>query len=232
MIDIHSHIIFGIDDGAVTLEHSCNMLREAHNSGVTAIIATPHYKQDMYEAGLVQKNWEELQGYADCFKIKLLAGCEMRMNAFLPEMVSGKKELALNKTRFILIELPPDKIPSCSEDVFYRLRQNQFTPVIAHPERNRTLAGNFSLYKKWVEAGYLMQVDSASILGHNGWKVKAFTKKIIKMKLIHFIASDAHDAYDYREYTGRAYERVVGWAGQEFAHSVYFKNAEDLLMKC
>jgi protein-tyrosine phosphatase len=229
MIDIHSHLIYSVDDGSPTIKESIRMVLEAEKAGIKAIVATPHFHENIYPTEKVIKNFDELKDrVADC-GIDLYIGCEAFITPYLPELLKKKSLLSLAGSRYVLFELPADSIPVYSNEVVYKMNIHDNVPIIAHPERNRNFVKNFNSFLNFIERGCLIQIDAASIVGVYGMEVKNFAKKIIKLKMAHFAASDAHCADDYvRWYTG-SYEKVCSWSSEEYADMIFNKNPGKIL---
>jgi protein-tyrosine phosphatase len=144
-------------------------------------------------------------------------------------MLAEKKLLSLNNSGYLLLELPFDSIPIYIHEVIFQLQRLHITVVIAHPERNRNFLKNFDLLLGLVERGCLIQLDVASIVGVYGRNVKEFAKKLIKLKLVNFIASNAHNAKDYGNWYKKAYKVVNKWAGDEYTDKLFNRNANEIV---
>lgn len=225
MIDIHSHIIFGVDDGPSTIEESLNMLSEATKAGIKIIVATPHFKKEIYDNKLIVENYNKLVKDSTDFDISIFLGYEVQINPCIPGMLQDKKLLTLNNSGYLLLELPFDSIPIYIYEAIFQLQLLEITVVIAHPERNNSFLKSFDSLLGLIERGCLIQVDAASIIGIHGRHVKDFTKKLVKLKLVHFVASDAHSAKDYTQWYLKAYKLVKKWAGEGYADKLFTKNA-------
>lgn len=231
MIDVHSHIIFGVDDGSSSIEESVRMLEEANKAGIKVIIATPHFQTDIFEAQTLAENYQKLCDKATEYNLTVLMGCEVFLNPFIPEFIQNKKVLTLNASNYLLLEFPFDSIPHYSFEVIYKLQLQGIIPIIAHPERNRCFVRDFDTFMEFVERGCLVQVDAASMLDVYGRKVKRFTRELIKNKLVDFIASDAHYARDYKKWYLKAYKRAKQWGGEAYADRMFYTNAGVILDK-
>jgi protein-tyrosine phosphatase len=229
MIDIHSHIIFGVDDGPSTIEESLKMVSEAVNAGIKIIISTPHFQKEVFENDKIVENYNMLVNRASDFDISILLGYEVLISLSLAKMLADSKPLTLNNSGYLLLELPFDSIPIYIYEVIFQLQLLGVTVVIAHPERNMNLINNFDSLLGLVERGCLIQLDAASIVGIYGRHVKGFTKKLIKLKLVHFIASDAHSAKDYANWYLKAYKKVNKWVGEDYADKLFTRNASAIV---
>ena len=198
MIDIHSHITFGLDDGARTVEESINMAKQAVAEGITTIIATPHHRHPSYDnpKEIVEKNVFTLNEIfaAKQIPLSVLTGQEIRLFGDLESVLDLDEELlTLNHSKMILIELPPSNIPLYTEKLFYNLLVKGFIPVIAHPERNSEIARNPEKLYELIKNGAYSQVTATSVAGGFGRKVQRLSIQMIEYQLTHFIGSDAHN---------------------------------------
>lgn len=229
MIDIHSHIIYGVDDGPSTIEESLEMVSKASDEGVKIIIATPHLKKEIMNNEKIIENYAKLTGRAKDFDIKILLGYEVLINPYLPQLLAEKRSLTLNNSEYLLLELPFDSIPIYIYEIIFQIQLLEITVVIAHPERNSNLLKNFDSLLGLVERGCLLQLDVASIIGIHGRQVKEFSKKLLKLKLAHFVASDAHSIKNYNTWYPKAHKIVEKWVGQEYTDKLFEKNAASIV---
>ncbi|MCX7842981.1 MAG: phosphoesterase [Clostridia bacterium] len=229
MIDIHSHVIFGVDDGPSVMDESVKMLEEAHKAGIQCIIATPHFHENVFEAANAAENFYILSDRAAEIGITLLKGAEVFLSPSIPDLVHENSNLTLNNSRYLLVEFPFDSIPSHAQETLYRLMVKGFTPIIAHPERTRSLVRNITLAMELVANGCMLQLDAACIMGVYGSRVKKFAKELLKNELVSFVASDAHYAKDYAQWYKNAYKKVKSWVGEVYAEKLFFSNAAVLL---
>lgn len=197
MIDIHTHILPGIDDGAKDIEESLKMAQIAANDGITRIIATPHVITGLYE----NKKQDIIKAVAilntqltkQHIPVEILPGAEYRLEPELPRQLSRGELLTLNNSgRYLLVELPDAFIPKYTEDVLYQIQLQGITPVIAHPERNMILCKDPGRLKELILRGMTAQVTTSSITGAFGTQPRKSGLYFIKQQLIHIIASDAH----------------------------------------
>ncbi|GGF98631.1 tyrosine-protein phosphatase [Paenibacillus abyssi] len=196
MIDIHSHILHGMDDGPARLEDSVELAVAAVNNGVTAIIATPHHKETFHNDAIkVEQAVKELNFILNARGIPLYVypGQEIRAHEKLLEDLESGKLHTLGSSSYLLIEFPSSRIPERFEDTIHELSIAGLTPIIAHPERNAEIAGRPERLAELVLAGALCQVTSHSLTGIFGRKVLRLAYTLIQRNLIHLIASDAHN---------------------------------------
>ncbi|OPZ94026.1 MAG: Tyrosine-protein phosphatase YwqE [Firmicutes bacterium ADurb.Bin419] len=223
MIDIHCHIIFGVDDGPSTIKDSVRMVLEAEKLGVKTIVTTPHFHKDIYNSDKVLENFYKIKSRIRDFGVELLLGYEVFLISSLNDVISKKDKYTLNKTKYLLFELPFDIMPINSNDLLLRLHAEGIVPIIAHPERNIYFVRNTQKFMDFIETGCLVQLDAASLVGVYGSKVQRFAKKLIDLNLVQFVASDAHKPEDYNLYH-KAYDIVKNWAGKEYSDKIFNYN--------
>lgn len=233
MIDIHCHILPGVDDGSPDMKESLNMARKAVEVGITHIFATPHHLNEKYVNvkndiinRAVRLN-ESLQEANVPLTIHL--GQEVRIHRDIFTSLEKEEILTLGDNgTYLLLELPSGKVPTFTQEVIYELLLKGITPIIVHPERNRELIANHKLLFELVQEGALTQLTSGSIIGSFGKSIQSFSKKIIEHNLAHFIATDAHNIGSRGFTLQQAYEAITKAYGIE--RTYYFKeNAEQLL---
>ncbi|PAD22642.1 tyrosine-protein phosphatase [Terribacillus saccharophilus] len=198
MIDIHCHILPGVDDGARTLEESIEMAKAAAAQGIHTIVATPHHRNNQFDNYRedILKRVDELNRILEeeNIEVNILPGQETRIYGDLAEGLSAKEILPVNlDTPYILVELPTSTVPKYTNKLLYDLQVEGYTPIIVHPERNSELLNKPDRLYELVNSGVLTQVTAASLIGKFGKKIKNFSHEIVQANLTHFIASDAHN---------------------------------------
>ncbi|MBZ9687642.1 protein tyrosine phosphatase [Clostridium estertheticum] len=212
MIDFHSHIIHGIDDGAKSLDMSLEMVKISENEGVEYICATPHFITEEFE--ITREKYLEkldrlvLASKEENFKIKILEGLEIYMHPNLPKLYSEKKIWGINGSKYLLIELPMGQFPMYTEDVFYELMLLGARPILAHPERNFKIMKNHDLVINLIKQGVLMQINTGSLLGDYGKEVKKTSEEFVKKNMVHILGSDGHNITSRKTRLKIAYEIV------------------------
>ena len=197
MIDMHSHIINGIDDGSKSIEMTINMLKKAEQSGTTDIIATPHFMRGRFEVEYneVLKKVEELKGISreNNIDINIYAGQEVYYSRKLLEYYNDKIIGTINNSKYMLIELP--MLEFNIEEVIntiYELQIRGITPIIAHPERYKPFIKKPSMINALIKEGMLFQLNAGSIAGDFGKDVKKTATKYLEHNIYSVIGSDAH----------------------------------------
>lgn len=212
MIEIHSHILPGIDDGALSKEEALEMARQAANQGITDIIATPHHGDGVYDnpKPFVREQVDALNGWfrRNGLSVKVHAGQEIRVSAHLIDDWEADQLLTLAGSRYMLVELPSSHVPPNFGEWIHELRVHGLVPVIAHPERNKAAIASPALIASWVEQGALCQLTSHSLLGHFGRKLQKESLHLCRRNLIHFVASDAHNL-ERRDFALQAAFRII-----------------------
>lgn len=197
MIDFHSHIIYDVDDGVKNIEDSIKIIREAKKAGFTEIILTPHYMENYYECNcnIVKKKMKELQNEIDKenIGIKLYQANEIYITTNINKIIDENKACSINKSKYVLIELPMNEMPLNLLETLYIIKENKQIPIIAHPERYAYVQKKPEILKELVEEhNVLFQANYGSIIGQYGKKIEKTVKKLLKMGYIHFLGSDVH----------------------------------------
>ncbi len=196
MIDIHTHIIPNVDDGSPNLETSINMIKHEIEIGVDTIIATPHHIYHRYEKTVeeIKKQFELLKSEVEKLNlpVKLYLGQEIcyTHREDIIKMLKDGKLLTLNNTNRILLEFSFTREPEDVLDVIYNFSVNGYEVIIAHVERYEWMT--LDKVKDLRKEGALIQINSNSYLGLTTWKEKRFTKKLLKLGLVDYVASDTH----------------------------------------
>lgn len=229
MIDIHSHLIYGVDGGTTDADEAVKMIWEAQKLGIKAIIATPQLMNAKTEISKIIENFERLKLIASECDVTLKLGFHVSLNSFSADMIYGGNSLSLNNSRYILIEPPDDIISRNFYDDIYWLQLQGLLPIIAYPEKNKSFLKNFKLLMGLISRGCMIQIDAASIAGFNGFWVREFAKKMIRSNMVHFIGSNAHRACDYADRYMKAYRNTMRWGGEEYADKLFNKNPKLIL---
>lgn len=230
MIDLHCHILPGLDDGAQTMEDSLDMARTAAGDGIHTIAATPH--ADKWGANPDEEDLErqvaQLQEALDAkgVPIRVVPGLE---NHLTPDLVSGKI-VPLNHTRYFLVELPFEEFPHYVEQALFQLQLKGYTPILAHPERNAVLRSDPEALRGLVERGILAQLTAASLLGVFGKKTREASESYLRQGLVQVLATDSHSATGGRRpILSEALAVAARLIGPERAQALVTENPERIL---
>ncbi|MEN2466423.1 CpsB/CapC family capsule biosynthesis tyrosine phosphatase [Ornithinibacillus sp. JPR2-1] len=232
MIDIHSHILPGIDDGAKTTIESIGMAQEAVKQGIHTIIATPHHQN-----GQFINRRQDIENYVKRLNntlekhnipLKVLVGQETRINSDMVQELESDIIATINNTNYVFVEFPSSDVPRYAEQILFDIQVAGYLPIIVHPERNRQLKENPSILFNLVKKGVLTQVTAASLVGNFGKKIQKFSYQLINHNLTHFIASDAHNITTRGFVMQEAYQALRHKFGNEFYY-MFLENAQLLI---
>jgi protein-tyrosine phosphatase len=235
MIDIHCHILPGIDDGAKDMDEALALINLAVADGVTRIVVTPHLHFGRFENYLpvIQASFLALQQVvAEAgIVIELAYAAEVRLDSEILSLLS-RQQLPLygsyNNQQFMLLEFPHSHIPAGSDILVKHLLKQNITPVIAHPERNRDLLKSPEKIKPFVRLGCWFQVTASSITGHFGEECQTLALSYIEQDFIHIIASDAHNLKRRPPVLSEARSKISAMFGEAKAQQLFYDNAYNI----
>jgi protein-tyrosine phosphatase len=194
MIDIHSHILPGIDDGARTLDESLEMAEIAAADGIEQMVATPHVfkglSDDPEPAEVI--SWVHALQAAVAAKLKILPGSETHIRHDIAEQAKAQRVTTINQCNYLLVEFPQLAVPVGTDEVFYKLRLQGIHPILVHPERNIQIQKQPSLVAEYVTRGVFIQVTAMSVAGQFGTAAKKCAETLLEHHCVHFLATDAH----------------------------------------
>lgn len=197
MIDLHSHILPGVDDGAQTIEEAVEMARASVRAGTRAIFATPHVMKGSYYAAPAQivNTLSELDRAVKRAGVDLLLfpGSEIYPEPTLPADYKAGRVTGLGNTRFLLIEAPAYELAPSFETLLFKIAVAGAFPVLAHPERNPSLNQDIDRLVVIAERGVLLQASVPSFFGNYGRRAQAAVEKMARLGIIAFLGTDAHD---------------------------------------
>ncbi len=231
MVDIHSHILPGLDDGAQTIDESLAMLRLAAENGTTDIVATPHANSSyVYDVDVVERLIAELTEQTGSF-IRIHRGCDFHLNFDnLSSALEDPLRYTINSGRYLMVELPDLPSLPVMRTVLGRLLAVRIVPVITHPERNGPLCANLPELESWVREGCLLQITAQSFLGRFGQTAQRVAETLMNAGSVHFVASDAHDCIDRPPLLAPAYQHVTAHWGKDTADMLFFDHPSAVVM--
>jgi len=203
LIDIHSHFLFAVDDGAENKIHSLNMLSQAVELNITHLVATPHATDLTTEEignrfiehfGMLHNLIEQKK-----LDIKISLASELYFSSKIYDWMKYPWATFNNNRKFLLFELPLFEMPHQVKDFIFQCRLEGITPILAHPERYSYMNKNISTLIDWHRQGCMMQVNAGSVTGQFGTRAQKLALKLIQSGMVYFIASDAHDP-NFRNY--------------------------------
>jgi len=197
MTDIHSHLLFDVDDGARNIKESIVLLKKMKEIGFDNVILTPHYIKGSEYSCENQEKIEKIEKIREVLKrnkidINVYLGNEVFINKEIYELIKAGHIYTLNKTRYILVELPFHNEIVNLEDIIYELKVKGLIPIIAHPERYTYFQNNYKEVDRLREEGFLFQANYASILGYYGKESKKLLKYMLKKQYIDYFGTDIH----------------------------------------
>jgi len=239
-VDIHTHILPGLDDGPTTVEDSLAMARAAGADGTDTIIATPHFL-DMELEG---QTFAQVRELADTLNaalqsdsvrrnsppVRIFTGMTYRLDTALPDLVTSESVITLNRTRFVLVEPPFNRCPPYVEDVLGRILTQRLVPVLAHPERNTVFQRQPGRLGDLVEDGVLVQISAGSITGEHGPAARRAAEIFIRRGIAHVVASEMHSITAPRApELSPAFSLVSNWVGDSAAYDLFETNPEMII---
>ena len=230
MIDIHSHVLYGLDDGARTLEDSVAMVRMAAAHGTTDLVATPHANPHYrFDPRIVEERLAEVSAAAG-HALRLYPGCDFHLSYDnILDAIAHPRKYTINQNRYLLVEFSDLLIFNNTTEILSRLEEAGMTPVITHPERNGLLRQRIDQLAAWVEAGARVQVTAQSLLGEFGRRAAEFSRTLLDRRLVHFLASDAHDCEQRPPRLDLAHAWIKQHYGEEWAEALCVANPKATL---
>ncbi len=212
MVDFHSHILYGVDDGSENREMSIEMIEQSIGEGVTHLALTPHHIEGIYTRAVDNKE-EYLQKFNELGKIfegriTLVPSLEIMFHENILEGLEEGTLMGYGGTKTVLIEYNLVDYPLASEAVFYNLKNAGYQVILAHPERNKALQEDVEILYHLRNLGVLFQLNAGSLKGQFGHTVKVFAEKLVENNLIHAVGSDGHKPHQRNMKIRYAYDRI------------------------
>ena len=225
MIDLHCHILPGLDDGPDTREESLQMAESAVADGITHVVATPHSSESyFFDYARVRKLRDELQEAAPA-GLTISTGCDFHVN---PENLAALRfepaPFCINQKNYLLVEFNEFSIPPTMDQTLHELRLAGISPVITHPERNRILCSDQRRLGNWIRLGCRVQVTGGSLTGAFGKMACERALSWIAKGMVHIVASDAHNTKRRPLVLKPAYEVVLEKFGRQVARALFAEN--------
>jgi protein-tyrosine phosphatase len=225
MVDLHCHILPGLDDGPDSMEVSLAMAETAVADGITHVVATPHYSDRFFfDFARVRRLRDELQGKIGD-RLKIATGCDFHLN---PENLDALRKNAplycINQHDYLLLEFNEISIPPGMDQTLHEIQLAGVRPIVTHPERNSILRTHPERVRQWVRQGCFAQVTGGALTGVFGPVAQQIALLWIREGLIHFVASDAHNTRSRPLRLQPAYDVVVDQFGEPKAHALFLEN--------
>jgi protein-tyrosine phosphatase len=234
MIDLHCHILPGVDDGPQDWPASLEMMTMAASAGTTVMVATPH-SHDGWRGGAAHREIRLLSREAERrarqagLALEILPGNELYIQPGLPAQLRAGSWLTLGRSCTVLLELPFSIWPRVTEALIFELQVEGYTVLLAHPERYHAVIDNPNLLLNLVERGVYIQVTTTSITGLFGAKVRETARLLVEHDLCHVLASDSHTAGRRHPRLDEAHAILCEWIGEEAANRLVWANPRALL---
>jgi protein-tyrosine phosphatase len=225
MIDIHHHLIFGVDDGATDLETSVRMVEMAANDGITHIACTPHaisrfpyqFEVNAERRAMIQERVGD--------RVILGAGCDFHLSFDnIEDALTNPKKYTINGKNYLLVEFDDFHISQNISDTFYELTLAGARPILTHPERNLLLQKEPERIEAWLEQGCLIQITSNSLTGRFGKTAQSMGFRLLDKGWVHFLATDAHNTESRPPVMSEARRLVAERYGAELAERLCVTN--------
>lgn len=225
MIDIHCHILPGLDDGADTLDTARAMAEMALADGITHIIATPHASQNhTFLPDLVKQRRDELQAFFEG-KLIFATGCDFHLSfENLQEIRESPSRFTLNQKNYLLVEFADFSIPPSLDQALHQLQLAGLHPIITHPERNPLIRSQPERLYRWLRQGCYAQVTAQSLLGKFGRAALESTHRWLAEGAIHFFATDGHNVTSRPMRLKEAYDVILQSHGEATARALFAEN--------
>lgn len=196
MIDIHSHILYNVDDGSKTIENTIDILKKAEQAGFSDIVLTPHYIENYYEnsKSFIKRKISDLKQeiYKQDIIVELHHGNEIMLTENTPELLKRSRIATIANSRYVLFEIPFSNKMLNLGQIVYVLRANGYIPILAHPERYAFIQENPNEIIDIIKLGVLIQSNYGSFMGQYGRTAKEVAELLLENHLIHFLGTDTH----------------------------------------
>lgn len=225
MVDIHCHILPGLDDGAESLEISCAMAEMAMEDGVTHIIGTPHANQTYrFDPALIKQRRDEIQARFEG-QLIFATGCDFHLSfENLQDIRHDSARYTLNQKNYLLVECADYSIPASLDHAFHELHLAGLCPIITHPERNPLIRTQPARLFNWLRQGCYAQVTAQSLSGQFGKLAQEAAEHWLDAGAVHFIASDAHNVTSRPLRLKETFDRVAKARGEDLARALLVDN--------
>ena len=225
MIDIHHHLLFGIDDGPKDILSSIEQAKAAAAEGITHIACTPHANHVF--AFRPEINQERLAAIREQLgdQLTLGLGCDFHLSyENIEDALNHPRKYTINQGQYLLVEFADYVIPTMIGNAFHELMSRGMQPIITHPERNLLLQRDFERMAAWIRAGCLVQVTAASLGRRFGKRAYTVAWDLLDRNWVHFVATDAHNMNGRRPCMSEAFQAIEKRLGQETAQRLCVEN--------
>jgi len=228
MVDIHHHLLPGLDDGSNSMETSVEMARLAVADGITHVVCTPHANgQYDFDPRVNVARTDELRARLAESKIPLTLGngCDFHLSFDnVKQAQTDPSRFSINGLGYLLVEVPDYGLPPGLTETYYELQLAGLTPILTHPERNPTLQNDPNRLADWLRGGVLIQVTADSLTGHKGRHAQRMAHDLLEKRWVHFLATDAHNTTSRPPRMREAHDLVASRYGASYAHALCVVN--------
>jgi len=230
LVDLRSHILWGLDDGARDLAQSLAMLKVAAAHGTTDIVATPRLSSAFHlDPSIAAQRLQQLRANCDD-SIRIHSGCDFYFGfGNIRDALANPHKYTINERNYLVVELPDVVVPPATEEILSKLRASGVVPVIAHPERNSVLQRSMERLRAWVSMGCVLQVTARSLSGHFGKIEQHCAWNLLRNGLVHVVASDAHGAIQNPPRLDAAWRLIKHELGEDLASKLLIDNPRAIL---
>jgi protein-tyrosine phosphatase len=233
LIDLHSHLLPGIDDGSKDLAISLAMARLASADGISTIACTPHILPGVYNnsgpaiRSAVARLAESLAEAS--IPITVVTGADVHIAPDLPVQLKDGRALTLNNSRYFLLEPPHHVLPPRLEDLIFGLQAAGYVPILTHPERLSWVEGHYDLIGRLVSSSVLMQITAGSVMGRFGRRPRYWAERMLDEGLCHLLATDAHNTEQRAPRMAEARDFVAQRLGDDEAINLVLRRPQGIL---
>ncbi|MDE2445263.1 MAG: capsular biosynthesis protein [Alphaproteobacteria bacterium] len=233
MIDLHCHLLPGVDDGAPDLATSLAMARLAVSDGIEVVACSPHFMPGLYD-----NNADDIRTRVAALNLKLIeedinlalvVGCDAHIRPDFIDCLRNDTLLRLHDSRYVLFEPSHTTAPPRLDELMFNILMAGFVPVLTHPERFRWIEGNYNLFRRLVETGVWMQVTAGSLTGRFGKRAQYWGQKMLADGYVHIIATDAHDTHRRPPLMAEAFEVAAQEVGLDEARHLVLTRPQAIL---
>jgi protein-tyrosine phosphatase len=227
VIDIHSHIMPDIDDGARTLEEAVEMARIAKEDGIEFMVSTPHMFNGLSNNPQPSEILERVAALNEAIGsagLKILPGNEVHISHEIAEQAKTNRVTKINQRNYMLVEFPQLTVPIGAEELFYKLLLQGVRPILVHPERNGQIQAQPSIVAKFIERGVYIQVTAMSVTGEFGNAAKTCAEVLLRHNCVHFLATDTHRAKSRPPILSKGRHAAAQVIGEERAEALVETN--------
>ena len=234
MIDLHCHILPGLDDGPISAKEALEMCRIAVDDGIQTIVATPHMLNGMFSVDrqAILEGVQELSQVLrqESIPLRLLPGADVHLDPSMPSYLEqGKLVTLADLGRHLLLELPQDIVPKGLGELLFQVQLKGVTPIITHPERNIAIEQNPAVLNDLIRAGSLTQITAGSLTGVFGSRVRRCTLRLLEARAVHLVSTDAHNPGRRSPRLSKARRVVEEELGGEEAERIFVERPARIL---